>query len=392
MELKRKVDGINLIRILGMSMILLFHARLLYGFRIGVEPVDNIFSIGAICVTVFFILSGFGLRKSNRELRIFDMTTRFGGMACFNWAILGKYMVKRLVSIYPLYLLLQVVAILFAFRVDGFVENSVWLIPVQLTMTQVVVGSDVYGYLFNDNCWYISALFVLYLLFPLLNESVNFLNKHIELWNKKTKCGLLVSLIIGLCVLSEGIYLYQVFVCEGSQFLDYYPNPIFRIPEFYVGMLAAELCEELPRHSEEVLSKPSPTNLKWTRWKSLSVMVLVTCLILTVLGLLALHPHFGLEYNLYNILVIPCTVSSIICIAGNEWLNRIGGSKVARWISGMGLEMYLCQSFAILLIERVGIHEHHDLWFIVLSIVIAVVIHMVFTRNVQKWLRKRGGR
>lgn len=379
---KKKVEAINLIRIISMIMILLFHARLLYGFRIGIEPVDDLFSIGAVCVTVFFILSGFGLRKRNRELVVFEKTAvsnenlRIINRLHLNTTALQNYLVRRLLSIYPLYLLLQVVAVVFSFRVDGFWENGVWLIPVQLTMTQVLVGSDMYQYLFNDNCWYISALFILYLLFPLLNESIRLLNRHIKQWNRNARIWLFICLIVGLCVLSEGIYLYQVFGVDGNQFLDYYPNPLFRIPEFYVGMLVADLSEDLT----------------WTQGSLLSVTAFVSCLALTTIGLLVLYPHFGLEYNLYNILVIPCTVICILCIAESEPLNRYGGSNVARWLAEMGLEMYLCQSFAILFMERVETSSHHGLWFIALSVMIAVVVHLVFTKNVQKLFRKRDGR
>lgn len=101
--MNKRIDGLNFIRILGITMILLFHAKLMYGFSIGVPWLDRIISIGAVFVTVFFMLSGFGLRKSNRELSIRD----FSGIL--------KYYKKRILSIYPLFLLLTVVALIFNF-------------------------------------------------------------------------------------------------------------------------------------------------------------------------------------------------------------------------------------------------------------------------------------
>jgi len=66
--MNKRVDGLNFIRIIGMTTILLFHARLIYGFQIGVDWIDELIFIGAIFITVFFMLSGFGLRKSNPSI------------------------------------------------------------------------------------------------------------------------------------------------------------------------------------------------------------------------------------------------------------------------------------------------------------------------------------
>lgn len=68
--MRKRVDGLNFIRILGMTMILLFHAKLMYGFSVGIPWMNRLVSLGAVFVTVFFMLSGFGLRKSNRDLSI----------------------------------------------------------------------------------------------------------------------------------------------------------------------------------------------------------------------------------------------------------------------------------------------------------------------------------
>lgn len=372
---KTKANGINLIRIISMSMILLFHARLLYGFRIGFTPIDNIFSIGAICVTVFFILSGFGLRKSNRGLEVWIHTSNSDEKSVLHIAALKTYLVRRLLSIYPLYLLLQLVAVLFTFRVDGFWENASWLVPVQLTMTQVLIGKDVYGYLFNDNCWYISALFILYLVFPLLNASLNYLHTRVASWDRKKRIFVLLALLVVMLLLSEGIYLSQVYLCEGNSFLDYYPNPLFRIPEFVVGMLVADLSEE------ERICKLFASKLR-------CLVVLGACFIIGFVGLQILFPYVGLEYNIYNIVVIPCTVLFMLCVVGNPWLQQIGSNKVVQWIAGMGLEMYLCQSFAILVMERIGVQSHHGLLFIVLSVIIAVIVHVGFSRNIKHFLKR----
>lgn len=228
--MSKRVDGLNFIRIIGMTMILLFHAKLMYGFSVGMPWLDQMISIGAIFVTVFFMLSGFGLRKSNKDLSVRD------------FSVVLKYYKKRIVSIYPLFFLLSVVALVFQFRVmDSWGETLVRL-PIQFSMLHILFGKEMHGFLFNDNCWYISALFVLYLLFPFLNEVVNRLSMRAK-----------VCLCVVLWLVSMGVYFYCVYGTE-STFLDYYPNPFLRIPEFMIGMMVADLSENVACHTSNYSS------------------------------------------------------------------------------------------------------------------------------------------
>lgn len=48
--MNKRVDGLNFIRIIGMTLILLFHAKLMYGFSIGNPWLDGMISIGAIFI------------------------------------------------------------------------------------------------------------------------------------------------------------------------------------------------------------------------------------------------------------------------------------------------------------------------------------------------------
>ena len=336
--MKKRVDGLNFIRIIGMTTILLFHARLIYGFQIGLAWIDELIFIGAIFITVFFMLSGFGLRKSNSSLRIQDKDS------------MKQYYKKRILAIYPLFFLLTIVALLFQFRVMDTLEETLLRLPIQFSMLHILLGKEMHGFLFNDNCWYISALFVLYLLFPFLNMFVNRLSA-------RTKIGLCIV----LWMLSFSIYAFFVFQTE-QVFLDYYPNPFLRIPEFLIGMLLADLSEQV----EE----------KWGNvGKYCGVIVVFTAVFATVCISL-LRPYFLLEINLYNLVVIPCTSVIFLCVAHWDWLNQLGRTKLARWLAGLGLEMYLCQSFAILTLTLIKVDSRWDeLAFIGLTVVFAVVVN-----------------
>jgi len=336
--MNKRINGLNFIRIIGMTAILLFHARLIYGFHIGVAWVDELIFIGAIFVTVFFMLSGFGLRKSNTSLSIRDKD----GMK--------KYLKKRILAIYPLFLLLTIVALLFQFRVMDSIEETLLRLPIQFSMLHILFGKEMHGFLFNDNCWYISALFVLYLLFPFLNTFVNRLRVRAK-----------IVLCIVLWLLSFGIYAFFVYETE-QVFLDYYPNPFLRIPEFLIGMLLADLSESMDE--------------KWLGGGKYCGVIVASTSVFATVCLYLLRPYFMLETNLYNLVVIPCTAMIFLCVANWDWLNRIGSTKFVRWLAGLGLEMYLCQSFATLTLTLVKVDGRWDeLWFIGLTVVFAVVVN-----------------
>lgn len=349
--MSKRIDSLNFIRILGMTMILFFHAWLLYGFSTGIAWLDEKISIGAIFVTVFFMLSGFGLRKSNASLSIRDLSE-----------VLAFYK-KRILSIYPLFLLLTVVALLFHFRVmDSFAETLARL-PIQFSMLHILFGKEWHDFLFNDNCWYVSALFVLYLLYPFLNEVVKRLGVRAK-----------IVLSVVLWLVSSFIYSYLVYGTE-LVFLDYYPNPFLRIPEFMIGMILADLSEEI--------GKVTKSHGKYTCTLILLGVAVVASVVLTMV-----FPYFKHETNLYGLVVIPCTAIMFLCMANWEWLNHMGSKKIIRWLAGLGLEVYLCQSFATLVLSMVKVDGSVDeLVFIGLTMVFALVVNTWFSKRIKRMAR-----
>lgn len=363
--MNKRVDGLNFIRIIGMTMILLFHAKLLYGFSVDLLWLDNMISIGAIFVTVFFMLSGFGLRKSYGDLSIGD---RQG---------LLRYYKKRVLAIYPLFFLLSVVALVFQFRVMDSWGETLARLPIQFSMLHILFGKEMHGFLFNDNCWYISALFVLYLLFPALNEIV----KRLSVWAK-------ICLCVVLWLVSVSIYFYCVY-CTELVFLDYYPNPFLRIPEFMIGMMVADLSEEIATWKNSQMDSSSLAGSAFHKTSLGYAVILGMLILISITCLLALYPYFKQETNLYGVLMIPCTAICFIVTADWDWLNRIGGSKIVRWLAGLGLEVYLCQSFATLTMTIVKVDGGWDeVWFVGLSIVFAVFVNTLFMGPIYKMARK----
>lgn len=72
--MNNRAEGINFIRIFCMTTILLFHAKIHYGFMIGVAIVDEFISIGAVAIVGFFMISGFCLRTQWRNIDIISQS------------------------------------------------------------------------------------------------------------------------------------------------------------------------------------------------------------------------------------------------------------------------------------------------------------------------------
>jgi len=255
------------------------------------------------------------------------------------------------------------VALVFQFRVMDSWGETLARLPIQFSMLHILFGKEMHGFLFNDNCWYISALFVLYLLFPFLNEVMNRLSARMK-----------VVLCVVLWIMSVGVYFYCVYGTELT-FLDYYPNPFLRIPEFMIGMMVGDLSEELGER------KCFKNDCSCGVILGVVALVATTCLV-------TLYPHFKQETNLYGIVVIPCTAVVFLCMANWEWLNHVGSKKLVRWLAGSGLEVYLCQSFATLVLSLIKVDGDFDeLVFIGLTMAFAVGVNTFFTKPIHKMAR-----
>ena len=69
----------------------------------------------------------------------------------------------------------------------------------------------------------------------------------------------------------------------------------------------------------------------------------------------------------------------------------MGGNKLVRWLAGLGLEVYLCQSFATLVLAKVKVDGNVDeMVFMLLTIGFAVVVNTFFTRPIGKIGKARG--
>lgn len=175
---------------------------------------------GAIAMTCFYIMSGFSLMLSNEK-------TEFQSSK----SIISFYK-KRFISIYPLYIFCGTAFVIMciAAGLQSLADNLL-LLPVEIFCFQSAFDS-LFAFAHNGGTWFISCLFICYLVFPIIHTVIKGLDN-------KTKVIALVLLYM--------ICSYSPFVVKQFNTADIYTNPFFRTLGFIIGTLVYEIIKDKNR-------------------------------------------------------------------------------------------------------------------------------------------------
>lgn len=200
------ISSLTSIRFIFIFFIFLFHCRFL--------PVHYFDNAGSAGVTFFFILSGFILSYSYKNI---ILTVNFSKK---------DFIIKRLVRVYPLHLLVLFIYLLLLFNSDKFVWQYLdykWAakLILNILLLQSYVPRETVIFSFSG-MWFLSTLIFSYLMFPYL---MNLINKF------RYKSALFLLIIPALILLLPKQFSITLF----------YANPIFRVFDFFAGMLGYEI-------------------------------------------------------------------------------------------------------------------------------------------------------
>ena len=210
-----RLVGLDIFRIISVLFIFLFHSathgtgyeRCYYGIF------DNFISMGAIFMTAFFMLSGYSLYYTYQEK---DFA---------NIAQVKKFYIKRFINIAPAYYFIGIIYV-FTLGGESFKENLL-LFPVELLGIQSAFTS-LFLISHNHGTWFISCFVLCYLLYP-------FFQAIVKQMTVKEKC-----IIMGICVF---ILLWSPFIVWKFKTASIYANPLFRLLEFYIGIVLCSMQE-----------------------------------------------------------------------------------------------------------------------------------------------------
>lgn len=303
------------IRFFAALSVFLFHIQLNWTLHAPLF-LTTIISQGAVGMSLFFVLSGFILtynyhHTSNPALQDYR-----------------SFIVKRFARIYPIYVVsgLGFIAIgMFNVRPPHEIIKSFFLVSTNIVLIQGWFPS-LFGYWNDGGTWSLSVEAFCYLLFPFL---LFCLSKQ----GLKKLCFLLLASYI-LTILPS----FSALLEPATSFAMVYALPMYRLPEFIVGMIAGLFFINRTHVINHVQLK-------------IILIIFTGCIWLGSMG--NKLPFFvG-----HNVLIVPACASFIYLIATLEkgWIFSLFNNKYLILFGESSYSFYLLQGIPMLTIKK-----HHD--------------------------------
>ncbi len=312
-------------------------------------PMMNVeyhYDFGNTIVLFFFILSGFGIALSWKE--------RISGNE-------KEFIIKRCAKIFPIQWLTVCACVIFW----GNTIESLWALPFHLTLTQSLIPLWQINFTLNTPSWFLSSIFICYLLTPFLLKTIN-----------KLGIGKFFVLQILLIIIIEvGIYLLPDSI--GHRWLCYI-NPFYRFMDFSIGVSLGYY-----------MSKGNVTlffNVVPKFWLSILEVLLVCALFLFMMY----PPLFQLDvYPIYRYPIIVILI--ILLTIGKGCVSYCLNNKVLLWLGNMSLTIYMTHVFCLSYFTQRLLHI--PLWvkvIVVYSVVllVACVLNKYFIPQSAKYFTK----
>jgi len=337
-----RVIGLDILRIAMAFLIYLFHSNCHLGCTYSF--MTDFISVGAIAMVGFFMLSGYALNLS------------YGGKDLGNWTEMKSFYLKRFIAIYPLYIVVGTLFVLMMTMAGKqTVADNIILIPIEVLGMQSLFTGALFSYAHNGGTWFVSCLFLCYLLFPI-----------IMLWTRsltKQKRNVLLMVLIGLLV---GIPIVAHRFNEPGM----YTNPFYRTIEFMVGIVLSQLNENAQKKQSSSIVECS---------------VLISFTLVLLVGI-------SLFKNYRPMISELCFPVIIFCIARIPF-KKLQQSKVILYLSAISYAFFLAQFFVWnplkFLMLYTGRLSNYSLIAIslVACVVISILLHELVEKKASKYLK-----
>lgn len=301
---RRRLASVDALKFISAVIVFFFHCNIHLGVQF--KAVTGFISQGAVMMDLFFLLSGFA------------MYYFYEGRTLLDGRELHGFYCRRLVSIYPLYLVI-VLSFLLVFDAST-IGQKLLALPVELLLLQAWFPGF-FSYSHNNGTWFLSCLMFAYLLFPLLKRFLEQAGRR---------------LLVFLCALTYVLCATSPFIVNTYALPDIYSNPLLRLLQFAEGMALSAL---LSRSCE----KPS---------KRQALLGAVTAAVsgvalAAIIGKLAEAEWFIGQYVSYGFVTLPLFM---LLIAGTA-VAELGSSPrepfntVLKNLSAFAYPMFLAQFF-----------------------------------------------
>ncbi len=325
---RQRIEVFDALRAIAMMLVVLSHMT----FMTEYFPWFVYFLNGHYSVVLFFILSGFSMMLGYGDRFHERITVR----------VLREFMGRRMKRIYPLYLLTLLIFLLYSIAGDVVLRGGgvpalgyllVRFIP-SVCLLQTVVPLESVALSFNSVAWFLSALFVLYLVTPYLIRLVRRLVKRLG-------GMILLGAMLAVFLILSLLFSWADARIPGLGLAHF--SPYINVCYYLTGMVLGQIYRErsaVTGAQEAAVSKPFATIAE--------AVVLLACI------LLSMGYRVGIPDILYSLLKVLSLSALIWCMAlGQGALSRaLGRSAVLKRLGQISFEMYLIHYPVCVLSER----------------------------------------
>lgn len=320
-----RIEQLTFTRFLAAVSIVIFH----YGgksFIFNNESINFIFHNADVCVSYFFILSGFVMMLAYGNKQVISVT---------------DYFRNRFTRIYPLYFLAILLMFLLQLR-----SKNVDLLGLFLEVFMIQTWIPYQNSFLNPPGWSLSVEFVFYAIFPFV------LNNLFKKMTFKRIC----LYIILFWILNQVIQLFFSFY-GNNELVSINGNPLSHLNEFLIGNLAGFY------YIKNLSQKKGNYDF----------------IILILAGLVILTLKFSLGINFHNGLLAVFFIPLILFISlNNGFITKLFQKKIFVFLGEISFGIYILQHPIYSLISAYSVNKYLNLtnptiiFFLRLVILIAV--------------------
>ena len=346
---RRHLVGIDFLRIISVIMIFLFHGRSY--LEVNLKVLNPFVRSGAIFMDLFFMISGFVVYYNYFNKNILKLKNY------------KTFLIKRISALYPSYV---VVAIISSLTFDkGTLKETILQLPLDGALLQSTVETSFHS-LHHGGSWFISCLFICYLLSPYICALVMQFTKR-----QSNRMLLVIYLICS----------YVPLLCHILNYNNVYSSIFYRTLHFMIGAVICELFQ----NRKKILSHNK-------------VLLLSTVLLIGLfLGISFLkYFEFGTynDYDFYAIPIFGCILYIMSFASENSVLGSFVNCKVVIWFNKISYEFFLGQFFCFKIVKMIDPSKNINMYvrlFIsfIVCICIAGVLHELVSKPCKKYLTRR---
>ena len=350
--LSKSIDGLTSIRFFAAFFVFFSHLEARWPLS-GPHFITNIISQGPVAMSLFFILSGFILTYNYKNMQPHREYSQF--------------IMRRFARIYPVYILAACLTLYWlGVPLHGDFQALAKIVFLMFTNIFIIQAwfPASFAYWNDGLSWSLSVEAFCYLLFPAI------LYYFLKLTDKARKN---ILIICYLCTILPSISF--VLLDPKPIFPTIYALPIFRLPEFIMGIICCLIFFDTKT------------------CKSIQFKFMLTVLFL--LGYLALFGNsFPVIYIIHNFIVIPCFCLIIYYIAhaDSQFPFNLLKNKYLKFLGESSYSFYLMQllplKWGVTLVAHYHFFAKHH-WFLAITLfVINLLLATACYKLIEKPMRK----